>query len=95
MVLQEQFLNIYWWRGEIAFTNPMTLEGTSLKDYCNTQFWLPHWFAELFHDGGRYHIETSPLMCSANQWTGFYMITAPVMKESSKGSIPTSENQKF
>ena len=29
----------------------------------------------LFHDGGRYHIETSP------QWTGFYMITAYVMKE--------------
>ena len=27
----------------------------------------------LFHDGGRYHIETSPLICSSNQWTGFYM----------------------
>ena len=23
---------------------------------------------------------TSPLICSANQWTGFYMITASVMK---------------
>ena len=34
-----------------------------------------------FHDGGRYHIETSPLICSANQWAGFYMITASVMKE--------------
>ena len=34
----------------------------------------------LTHDGGRYHIETSPLICSANQWTGFYMITASVMK---------------
>ena len=33
-----------------------------------------------FHDGGRYHIETSPLICGANQWTGFYMITASVMK---------------
>ena len=33
-----------------------------------------------FHDGGRYHIETSPLICSPNQWTGFYMITASVMK---------------
>ena len=31
--------------------------------------------------GGRYHIETSPLISSANQWTGFYMITASVMKE--------------
>ena len=27
-----------------------------------------------------YHIETSPLICSANQWTGFYMITASVLK---------------
>ena len=35
----------------------------------------------LFHDGGRYHIETSPLICSANQWTGFSMIRASVMKE--------------
>ena len=30
----------------------------------------------------RYHIETSPLICSANQWTGFYMMAASVMKES-------------
>ena len=33
---------------------------------------------------GHYHIETSPLICSANQWTGFYMITASVMKELNK-----------
>ena len=33
-----------------------------------------------FHDGGRYHIETSPLICRVNQWTGFYMITPSVMK---------------
>ena len=25
--------------------------------------------------------------CSANQWTGFYMITAPVMKEWSESFI--------
>ena len=36
---------------------------------------------ELFHDGGRYHIEPSPFICFSNQWTGFYMITASVMKE--------------
>ena len=35
----------------------------------------------LFHNGGRYHIETSPLVCRANQWTGFCMITVSVMKE--------------
>ena len=33
-----------------------------------------------FHDGDRYHIETSTSICSANQWTGFYMISAPVIK---------------
>ena len=28
-----------------------------------------------------YHIEISPLICRANQWTGFYMIGTSVMKE--------------
>ena len=32
---------------------------------------------EPFHGRGRYHIETSPLICRE---TGFYMITSPVMK---------------
>ena len=36
---------------------------------------------KLFHDGVHYHIETSPLFCGANQWTGFYTITTSVMKE--------------
>ena len=40
------------------------------------------------HDGGRYHIETSPLIFGANQWTDFYMITASVMKE-----LKTPSNQ--
>ena len=29
---------------------------------------------------GRYHIETSPLICTANQWADVYMITASVMR---------------
>ena len=33
-----------------------------------------------FHDGDPYHIETSPLICSANQYTGFHMIGS-AMKE--------------
>ena len=36
---------------------------------------------QLFHDGGCYYIETSPLICRANQLTGFYMIMASIMKE--------------
>ena len=39
--------------------------------------YMMNYIAQLFHDGGRYHIETSPLICRANQWTGVYMITAP------------------
>ena len=27
-----------------------------------------------------YHIETIPLICGANQWTGFYIIMASIMK---------------
>ena len=34
----------------------------------------------VFHDGGRYNIETSSLNCSANQWTAFYIIGTSVMK---------------
>ena len=35
----------------------------------------------LFKDGDLYHIETIPLICRANQWTGFYMIRTFVMEE--------------
>ena len=35
----------------------------------------------LFHGGCSYHIEASPLICFANQWTGFYMIGTSAMKE--------------
>ena len=36
---------------------------------------------KLFQGRGRYHIETSPLICYANQWTVFYMIRTIVMEE--------------
>ena len=51
-----------------------------------------------FHDGGRYQIETSPLICRANQWTGFYIVTASVLKELIKlqvGNIKLSELEVF
>ena len=34
-----------------------------------------------FHDGGPYHIETSPSIYCANRCNGFYMIGTSVMKE--------------
>ena len=47
----------------------------TLRQVSCAKIWL-----KLFHDGGRYHLETSLLICRANQWTGLYMITAAVMK---------------
>ena len=35
----------------------------------------------MLHDEGPYSIKTSPLICRANQWFGFYMIETSVMKE--------------
>ena len=35
----------------------------------------------LLHDRGSYHIETSLLIFSANQWTVFYITGSCVMKE--------------
>ena len=35
----------------------------------------------LLNDGGSCLTETSPFICSANQWTGFYVIGITVMKE--------------
>ena len=43
-----------------------------------------YWFLFIFifiYDGSSYHIETSPLICIANQWTGFYTIGTSVMNE--------------
>ena len=38
-----------------------------------------------FHDGGPYHVETSPLIYRGNQWNGLYMTgTSSVMKELKK-----------
>ena len=41
----------------------------------------------------RYHKETRPLICRANQWTGFYMITASVMKELSQFQLLYASSQ--
>ena len=37
--------------------------------------------AKIFHERGPYHVEASPLICRASQWTDFYMIRASFMKE--------------
>ena len=37
---------------------------------------------EVFHDRGPYHrYGTIPIICRANQWTGFYMTGTSVTKE--------------
>ena len=54
---------------KIGFTYLTVLKFLSKKDW------------RVFHDGGDCHVETSPLICSANHWTGFYMIGTSVTKE--------------
>ena len=41
---------------------------------------------------GSYHIETSPLICSANQWTGFCIIGTFVIKDSRRSSSTYTES---
>ena len=36
---------------------------------------------QFFCDRGPSHIETSPRICRANQWTGFYIIGTSIMNE--------------
>ena len=47
------------------------------------------------HDRGLYHVGTSPLICRADQWTGFYIITASIMKELKAHSSLTSKAFRF
>ena len=45
---------------------------------------IKHIFVQLFHDGGLYHKETSPLIYSPNEQTSFYMIGNPAVNELTK-----------
>ena len=56
-----------------------------------------HALKKLFHDGGSYHIETSPLICSAYQWTGFFMIWTSVMNKLKKviGVRPSTKKPEY
>ena len=47
---------------------------------------------KLFHDGGSCRIETSPLICSVNQWTGFCIIGTSVMKDSRRSLSANTES---
>ena len=51
--------------------------------YCYFSMHKMRWYitGAGFYGLGPYHIETSPLICSANQCTGFYMAETSVMKE--------------
>ena len=68
-----------WW---IAIVNIKFFSNLKAMTYCrnNQNKHQLGWMAEPFQDGGCCHIETSPLICGANQWTSFYMITACILK---------------
>ena len=44
----------------------------------------------LYHKGS-YHIETSPLICNPNQWTGFCLVRTSLMKEFTSNLKSTSD----
>ena len=48
-----------------------------------------------FDDIGSHHIETSPLICRANQRTGFYLIETSAMKEFSRKYLNEFVLQKY
>ena len=52
-------------------------------------------FLWLFHDGCPYHIETSSIICSANQWTGLHLIETSIMKQSNFGQIQLMDLEVF
>ena len=56
-----------------------------LRKTANDEFCI-----SLFHEGGPYHIEASPLIYRANQWTGFYMIWTSLLKELKANSLDFS-----
>ena len=49
--------------------------------YLQTNKYLLNLLKLTLYDGNSHHIETSPLICRTNQWTGFYMMGTFVMKE--------------
>ena len=46
----------------------------NLMKFCFDSFITDARYIETNRNGRPYHIETNPLICSANHWTGFYMI---------------------
>ena len=54
---------------------------TRLLKYIWSFFNTMHERVNFFNEGEPYYPETSPLICSANQWTGFYMIGTFVIKD--------------
>ena len=72
---------------------------SSIKRFKSFDIWIHR--SQLFcHNQGIYlneygsscQIETSPLICSANQWTGFCIIGTSVMKDSRRSSSTYTES---
>ena len=56
----------------------------SCKIYSKKHLYSESWtvcIVQIFHEGSPYHVETSPLICRANHWTGVYVMGTSVMKE--------------
>ena len=68
------------WNGWSVHFDFCQIVSWTFKYLFRVSYWYFLWF-RLFYDGGSYHIETRPLICSANKWTGFYKKGTSVVKE--------------
>ena len=59
--------------------------GMTTENYGGFIRFVPPFFRGGDAMGGPYLIETSPLICAANQWTGFYKIGFSVLKRGVRG----------
>ena len=61
--------------------------------FCRNKWWNDwHWercgsLFQLFHDGGPYQIETSPLICRANERTGWFLYDRDLRHERVRSNI--------
>ena len=77
IVLLDIVLDGRWGDGKVCFNQLQ--QRHSNQGRCSPYFFFK-FLLLLFYDGGPCHIETCPLICRANQWTGFHMIGTSVMK---------------
>ena len=82
--MKASFFDIWMYRCQSFCHN----QGRYLNEYMQVVYRIN----SFFHDGGSCRIETSSLIFSANQWTGFCIIGTSDMKDSRRSSSTCTES---